>query len=241
MTPPEVLDMLNQYMAKMVACVHFNKGTVDKYIGDAILAHWGAVETLGNAEADALGGISAALMMRACLAALNEKRQKKNKELIKIGIALNSGIVVSGQIGTEERLIFTVIGETVSFTDRMESLNKPLGTEILISESVWEKIGHLLVTEEMPAVLEKGRRIRLFAVVNVRDGALAEKLLAGLEKISKEDSETHAQYVGPRGPQSLNELRKLLFIPTPDLRHVNIETEEKKYKLVPRQGNLRRV
>jgi adenylate cyclase len=230
MTPEEVLDMLNQYMEKMVACVHLTGGTVDKFIGDAILAHWGAVETRGSAEEDALGGISAALMMRACLAALNAKRRIQNKEPIKIGMALNRGIVVSGQIGTEERLVFTVIGETVSFTERMESLNKPLGTEILISEAVWQNIGKILITEEMPAVLEKGKRTRLFAVVNVRDQALAEKLLADLAKMPQAMPEIYGQYIGHKGPKTLGELRALLSIPVPNLRQVNMNEEEKKFR-----------
>jgi adenylate cyclase len=102
-----------------------------------------------------------------------------------------------------------VIGEAVNLADRTESLTKPLGTDILITENTWELIKDHLITEEMPLVQIKGKEkpIRLFAVINIKDG---------------EDA---------GGPKTLAELRKLLGIPEPDLSMVDIWDVEKKYKI----------
>ena len=102
---------------------------------------------------------------------------------------------------------YTVIGDPVNLASRTEALNKPLGTDILITESTWELAGGRLVSEEMPPVKVKGKEkpVRLFAVVNVKDAEA--------------------------GPKTLAELRKLLDITPPDLSAVDTGSEEKKYKI----------
>jgi adenylate cyclase len=231
MTPSEVVDFLNDYMERMVACVLITGGAIDKFIGDAVMAHWGAVESTGTSRSDALAAIRAALMMRASLFAFNSTRGDEKHPIIKIGCGLNSGTVVAGQIGSEEHLEFTVIGDAVSFADRTETFNKAFGTEILISEDTWQLVGDNLITEEMPPVTVKGAQVRIFAVVNIKNPVLTEKVLYDLDKIPKTDRAISRQCVGPEGPQTLADLRKLLGIATPDLSKVNTDEEEKKYKV----------
>ena len=227
----EVIEFINDYMQRMVKCVLMTNGTIDKFIGDAVMAHWGAIETSGSPEEDALNCVKAALMMRAALRAFNRGRGTEKKPIIKIGCGINSGNVVAGQIGSEERMEYTVIGDAVSFADRAETLNKPFGTDIMITEHTWKLCGYYLITEEMPSVTEDGKKVRMFAVVNIRDAEDAKEMLKQLAEIPKNDIRLCRQCIGPMGPKTVAELRTLLDIPTPDLSAVNVDEEEKKYKV----------
>jgi adenylate cyclase len=229
--PAEVVSFLNDYMERMVSCVILTGGVIDKFIGDAIMAHWGAVESAGSAEADAFNGVRAALMMRASLRCFNKLRDGVKNPIIKIGCGLNSGTVVAGQIGSSERVVFTVIGETVSFADRTETLNKPFGTEILITEHTWKLVNSHIIAEEMGTVTEGGKKVKIFAVVNIKNAEEAEAMLADLSKIPKTDPEICKRCIGPLGPRNIHELRSLLDIKPPDMRNLNLDEEEKKYSV----------
>lgn len=231
LSPADVVEFLNDYMERMVSCIMLTGGAIDKFIGDAIMAHWGAVESAGSPEADALCGVRAALMMRASLKCFNKGRDGVKNPIIKIGCGLNSGTVVAGQIGSDERVVFTVIGGTVSFADRTETFNKPFGTEILITEYTWKLVKEHIIAHEMGTVTENGKKVKIFAVINMKAGEDSERLLSDLEKIPKTDPKICRKCVGPRGPQNIFELRKLLDIPTPDLSNLNLDEEEKKYSV----------
>jgi adenylate cyclase len=191
----KIVYWLNDYLTRMVDCVERTGGVVDKFIGDAVMAHWGAVYSSGSVAQDAFNGIKTALMMRAALCAMNRNRRFGDpaNPPIRIGCGINTGIVTAGQIGSEKRMEYTVIGDPVNLASRIEALNKPLGTDILITENTWNLVADALVTEEMPPVRVKGKKktLRLFAVVNIK-------------KVT--------------GPKTLAELRKLLGIKPPDLR-----------------------
>jgi adenylate cyclase len=203
-----IVRWLNDYFTRMVACVEKTNGVVDKFIGDAVMAHWGTVYSAGSEAADALSCVSAALMMRAALIEMNQGRRAGDpaNPPIRIGCGINTGVVTAGQIGSEQRMEYTVIGDPVNLASRTEALNKPLGTDILITENTWNLIGDGLITEEMPPVKVKGKEkpLRLFAVV----------------KLKKSE-----------GPETLAELRELLGISPPDLTTVDTNAEEKKYKI----------
>jgi adenylate cyclase len=207
---------------------------VDKFIGNAVMAHWGAVETMGSPAQDALNGVSCALMMRACLFNFNANRSGGDKEpKIKIGCGLNTGTVLAGQIGSAERIVYTVIGRPVGFADRTETFNKPFGGEILISGNTWNFVKDYFITEEMPSVTEAGKKERIFAVVNVKDTAETDRILKLLDAMPFNSPALTRLCIGREGPQTLAQLRKLLNIPTPDLSNLNLDEEEKKYSLVP--------
>jgi adenylate cyclase len=231
LSPPKVVEFLNDYMERMVACVITTGGTIDKFIGDAIMAHWGAVESAGSPKDDALNGVRAALLMRASLCCFNKGRGSEKNPVIKIGCGLNSGNVVAGQIGSDERVVYTVIGDAVSFADRTETFNKPFGTEILITEHTWKLVREHIITEEMGTVTEGGKRVRIFAVINVKDGPESERFLSDLKKLPKANLAICKKCAGPKGPHNIDELRALLGLPTPDIDNLNLDEEEKKYSV----------
>ncbi|MDR1588447.1 MAG: HAMP domain-containing protein [Treponema sp.] len=237
LSPQEVLEFLNDYMERMVACVINTGGVIDKFIGDAVMAHWGAVESAGSSARDALNAVRAVLMMRASLANFNRGRGGEKRPLIRIGCGLNTGHLVAGQIGSDERLEYTVIGETVSLADKTETLNKIFGTEILITENTWRLVRDHFITEEMPSVTANGKGVRIFAVINAADPEEAEGLLMDAAKIPKTDPETNRRCLGPAGPQNLKELRALLKIEAPDLKNLNLKGEEKKYRITEKNLN----
>jgi adenylate cyclase len=207
-----IVMWLNEYFTRMVDCVEKTNGVVDKFIGDAVMAHWGTAYTAGSPEGDAFNGVKAAIMMRYALMEINAKRAKNDPgdPEIRIGCGINTGVVTAGQIGSDQRMEYTAIGDPVNLASRTEALNKPLGTDILITEDTWSLIGDKLITEEMPPVTVKGKAkpVRMFAVVNFK----------GAEK----------------GPKTLAEVRTILGIPTPDISKVDTNEEETKYKI---QGN----
>jgi adenylate cyclase len=215
--PTEVVGFLNEYMTRMVECVNKTGGVVDKYIGDSIMAVWGAPDTSGSAARDAMNCVRTALMMRRNLREFNKGRGGDKKPVIRIGCGINTGPVVAGQIGSNSRMEYTVIGDTVNTASRTEALNKPLHTDILITEDTWHLVGKELITEEMPPIMVKGKEkpVRMFAVVNL--------------KVNRPDIPQ------PR-PVNLRDLRKILSLDEPDLRQVDTNEEEKKYKFTGRNG-----
>ena len=212
--PFEVVEFLNQYMTRMVACVNETKGVVDKFIGDAVMAVWGAPVTSGDPALDALRCVRAALMMRASLREFNKGRGGVKKPIIRIGCGINTGPVIAGQIGSNERMEYTVIGDTVNFASRTESLNKPLHTDILLTENTYELIKDYVLVEQMPSVTVKGKEkpVHMYAVINM---PYAEDIPGA----------------GKDGPKTMAEVRALLGIDAPDLSTVNLDEEEKKYKI----------
>jgi adenylate cyclase len=232
LSPAEVVEFLNDYMERMISCVILTGGTVDKFIGDAIMAHWGAVESAGSAEADALCGIRAVLMMRACLHCFNKGRGGEKNPTITIGCGLNSGSIVAGQIGSDERVVFTVIGEAVRLADRTETFNKPLCTDILITENTWRLVSEHIISEEMAAAMEDGKKVKIFAVVNMKNSAESERILEDLTKVPGTDIAICKKYIGPSGPKNIHELRALTGLPEPDMSNLNLDEEEKKYNVV---------
>ena len=203
----KIVFWLNEYFTRMVDCVEKTGGVVDKFIGDAVMAHWGTAYSAGSPEEDAFNGVRASIMMREALLELNNKRETGDigSPSIQIGCGLNSGIVTAGQLGSEQRMEYTVIGDPVNLASRTEALNKPLGTDILITEDTYNLTGDRFITEEMPSVTVKGKEkpVRIFAVVNLKEA---------------------------QGPQTLAELRNLLGIQPPDT-NVDLDSEEKKYKI----------
>ena len=137
--PEALVKQLNEYLTRMVAVVFANHGTLDKFIGDAVMAVWGNVKSRGVAE-DAKLAARTALGMRAELYKLNEKWRTDDMTELGIGIGINQGEVLIGNIGSEERMEATVIGDAVNLASRLEGLTRTYGVDILIGPSASELV-----------------------------------------------------------------------------------------------------
>ena len=164
MDPEELTHFLGEYFSRMTAVVLEHRGVVDKYIGDAVMAFWGAPVPEKNHAKQA---VATALVMAAELKKLNEENKQKGWPEIKIGIGINSGEVVVGNMGSEKRFDYTVIGDNVNLASRLEGLNKTYQTSILISESTADEVKNLFTLRELGVTPVKGRQaaVKIFEVL----------------------------------------------------------------------------
>jgi len=167
MAPDDLVNSLNRYFSGQVEIIYNRKGIVDKFIGDAIMAFWGAPE---KHEDDALQSVLSGLEMIDAVGAFNENQRKLGKCEFKIGIGLNYGEVTVGNIGSERKMDYTVIGDAVNLASRMEGLTKTYHSEILISESLFEELrktsasGLYFRLLDTVAVKGKTKGVRIFTV-----------------------------------------------------------------------------
>src|SRR6185295_12540308 len=135
--PEELVRHLNEYLTKMTAVIFENGGTLDKFIGDAIMAVWGNVHSYGVTE-DAKKALRAANAMRGALRNLNDSWREQGRMGLGMGIGINQGEVIVGNIGSQERMDPTVIGDAVNLASRLEGLTRAYGVDILIGASAAE-------------------------------------------------------------------------------------------------------
>jgi adenylate cyclase len=152
---PEVLgELLNNFLGAMTDVVFSHDGLLDKYIGDAVMAFWGAPVPAQN---NAARCCRAALDMTAALGTLRERWQPLGRPLLQIGIGINTGEAAVGNFGSAQRFNYTAVGDDVNLASRLEGLNKQYATEVLITERTREAIGDEFITREIDQVLVKGR------------------------------------------------------------------------------------
>lgn len=137
LSPEQVVEFLNQYFTRLVKIVLDHGGTVNKFIGDAMLAMFGAPI---NMQDHAKVAAQVALKIRDTLVDFNRERQKLEKSAIRVGMAINSGEAVAGNIGSPDRMEYTIIGDTVNVASRLEGINKRLGTDILVTEATYKQV-----------------------------------------------------------------------------------------------------
>jgi adenylate cyclase len=152
--PKKLIDFLNLYMTPMTQIITKNQGTVDKFIGDAIMAYWNAPLEVKN-HADL--ALESAIEQIRELKKLNEKLKDKNLPFINIGIGINSGNVVVGEMGSSGRSDYTIIGDNVNLGSRLEGLNKTYGSNIIISEFTKNLLTKSYDIRELDKVKVKGK------------------------------------------------------------------------------------
>ncbi len=156
MTSEYLINFLNVYLTRMTDIVMETSGTLDKYIGDAVMAFWGAPIELPN---NALTSCKAAVKMMQALKEFNDERMKIGDKPIDIDIGLNSGVCSVGNVGSEKRKNYTVIGDAVNLASRLEGANKYYGTHIIISEFTYEKVKDHVVVRELDLMTVKGKKL----------------------------------------------------------------------------------
>jgi len=174
-TPEGLATDLAEYFATITDALLASGGTVDKYIGDAVMAFWGAPRAL---DVHAERAVRAALEVHARLDALNTRREAEGRAPIATRIGLATGQVVVGNFGYDERMNYTVMGDCVNLSSRLEGLNKQVGTRLLIAESTQRAAGDAVLSRLLGAVAVKGKRaeVRVWAPVTLRERAAPDAI-----------------------------------------------------------------
>lgn len=150
--PEEVVRWLNEYFSEMIETILSNGGTVDKFMGDAVLAVFGAPTPLPDVE---LHAVKCAVEMHNCIKKLNQKRAEQGLFPLQMGIAVTAGDVVAGNIGSDKRMEYTVIGDAVNLVSRLQGLAN--NGQVLTSANVAEKIMDKVKVKKLDPVYVKGK------------------------------------------------------------------------------------
>ncbi len=163
MSAAEVVSLLNQYFNTVEPAIKEEGGWINKFGGDSLLAVFGVLTPQPDHIEHA---VQAALKMRDALHKFNVEQEKSGKHLLRIGVGIHCGNMVAGSVGSQDRMEFTVIGDTVNMASRIEGLNKKWGTDILISEDVAKTTKHAIPLEAMPETRVHGisNPIQVFAI-----------------------------------------------------------------------------
>lgn len=165
--PGEIVEMLNEYFTDMTDIIFKYDGTVNKYIGDAIMAIFGApIDSENNSER----ALMVSLEMRDQLNILNIKRESEGKLPIKIGMGLHKGKVLVGNIGSTRQMEYTVIGDAVNVCSRIEGLTRNFNTDLLISDDLYHEVKHLIdvISCEPVEVKGKSEKIIVHKVIGLK-------------------------------------------------------------------------
>ncbi len=203
----EVVGMLNEYFESMVEAVFKHKGTLDKYIGDAIMAVYGSPLPLQN---HAWMAVQTSLEMRHRLREFNARRHANNKQQIRIGIGINSDSVISGNIGSSKRMEFTAIGDGVNLGSRLESVSKQYGCDIVLSDNTYKPCKHLIWARELDFIRVKGRNepVSIYELVGSRKDKISGDKLTAIEYYHK----GREYYINRRFTEALNQFTQVLAI-----------------------------
>jgi adenylate cyclase len=153
MEPTQLTQLMNEYLTSMTAAIHHRRGTLDKYIGDAIMAFWGAPV----ADADhATHAVLACLEMQAALEELNRSLTTRGWPQLRIGVGINTGTVTVGDMGSTVRKAYTVMGDAVNLASRLEGITKYYGAAILVGEAT-RRAAKGVVFREIDRIRVKGK------------------------------------------------------------------------------------
>jgi adenylate cyclase len=173
MSPEEVHRLINEYLTAMTDIVFKHGGTLDKYMGDAIMAIYGAPVDQPDHTHKAC---NTALEMMQVLNELNAGWVREGKPVLDIGIGINTGMMMVGNMGSEQRFEYTVLGDAVNLGSRLEGANKNYRTHILISEFTYDKVKNDFLCMEMDSVRVKGktRTVRIYQLMGRKEASLSQ-------------------------------------------------------------------
>lgn len=150
----KLVDRLGTYFEVMTSTIHANNGTVDKYIGDAVMAFWGAPNPMDDHAALAC---RSALRCRELLRTMNDDFKKNHFPPLYTRFGIHTGQAIIGNMGYSERLNYTAVGDTVNLASRLEGINKFYGTDIIISNDTYKIVQDDFVTRKLDKIIVKGK------------------------------------------------------------------------------------
>ncbi len=219
----QMVSMLNQYMDRMTRIIMHHNGTLDKYIGDAIMAIYNAPVALEN---HAVQAALSAIKMKQSLAELNKTFSAQNNLELDIGIGIHTGPAVVGNMGSELRFDYTAIGDSVNLAARLENATKYYGVTIIISHDTYEQIKHKCTCRELDRLQVKGKNN--WTTVYELIGLNTDKSIAIENKINLY-SEVLSHYYNGNLHQAIDKLEQFL---------TQFETDGPALKLLQRCKNL---
>ncbi|MBZ5545296.1 MAG: adenylate/guanylate cyclase domain-containing protein [Acidobacteriia bacterium] len=154
MTPAALVDLLNEHLSEMTEVIFSHWGTLDKYIGDSIMAFWGAPYPQTDHPERAC---QAGLEMLRTLKKAQARWQAQGKPNLNIGIGINTGPMLVGNMGSKRRFNFTVMGDNVNLASRLEGLNKTFGTRLIVSETTYQSVQKKILGRELDWIRVKGK------------------------------------------------------------------------------------
>ena len=155
MEPEKVVEVLNVFFTEMVELVFQHQGTLDKFLGDALMADFGVPVEVPQAASQA---VACALAMQAAMDEVNALNHADGLPHLEMGIAVSTGTVVVGNIGSDKRMDFTVVGDVVNVAARLQELTKELEAETLVSEATYREAAGQFRFQPVPPVVLRGRR-----------------------------------------------------------------------------------
>ncbi|HFE38694.1 MAG TPA: adenylate/guanylate cyclase domain-containing protein, partial [Gammaproteobacteria bacterium] len=227
----KVVEMLNYYFSSMTDSIFAHEGTIDKFIGDAIMAFWGApLISTNHADQATLS----ALDMIARLKAVNEWVTGKGLDPIGIGIGIHTGDAILGNIGSENKLDYTIIGDNVNLASRIEGLTKQYGVQILITEDTFNRLSIDIPCLIADVVRVKGKKlpIKVLQPLLLPDAVDENTLQTARQRVLKNDR-AFQHYLDQEWDAAIHILNSL-----PDeLIHRNIRQRCENYKKNPPDEN----
>jgi len=231
-----LVKLLNVYLTEMTNVILKNHGTVDKFIGDAIMAFWGA--PLSDDEAPYHACLSA-LEMQSRLDRLQPKLRKIGNVEIHQRVGVNTGLCTVGNMGSELKLNYTAIGDPVNLASRLEGANKQFGTGVLISEYTYEKVARRVLTREVDRVIVMGKSepVRVYELMDTADKTVPEKVKTFLE-VYAEGIQAYQQRKWDEGIALME--HAMTFVPDDPVCQMYIE-RMKLYQLTPPDADWKGV
>jgi len=192
MGPEELVSLMNEYLNAMTDVVLKNRGTLDKYIGDAVMAFWGAPISFENHEELAC---LTALQMQEELEILKQSWKERDLPQIFVRIGINTGDVIVGNIGSKQRFDYTVMGDDVNLASRLEGANKQYGTYIMLSESTALEVADKFVMRDLDFIKVKGKTkpTKVFELLGIKGDQKAEEKLQSLKLYHEALEQYHKQ------------------------------------------------
>ncbi|HNS09093.1 MAG TPA: adenylate/guanylate cyclase domain-containing protein, partial [Candidatus Ozemobacteraceae bacterium] len=205
--PAELMKQLSEYFDCIAAVIHRHGGTIDKYIGDSVMAFWGAP---ARDARQAEHACAAALEIEAAIKKLNARWLAENSDQLKTRIGINTGISLIGNFGSSDRFNYTAVGDSVNLASRLEGLNKIYGSEVIVSESTVAVAGKSFIFRPLDLVAVKGRKksVRIFQLLGRADDPKAE-LFKHLAQMAEKALES---YLNRQWRESYEQFQQILDV-----------------------------